>query len=253
MSDSGFIPDWPAPKGVQSFVSYRKGGHSVAPYLSNNLATHVGDKPEHVLKNRGTLSEKLQLKAKPIWLEQVHGSDLVVINNNEDVAAVSQRGIPKADGSIARDVNTPCVVLTADCLPLLFADERGQQVAAIHCGWKGLAAGLIKKTVTGFACDPAQILVYLGPGISQEFYEVDGALESCLAKTVPNFSISEALENKPNRYRLDLYALAKAQLQLAGVTQVFGGDRCVFCEDSHFYSYRREGVTGRMATLIWLS
>ena len=116
-----------------------------------------------------------------------------------------------------------------------------------------MAAGLIAKTVTSFDCDPAQILVYLGPGISQEFYEIDGALKSCLAKTVPDFSISEAVENKPNHYRLDLYALAKAQLQLAGVTQVFGGDRCVFRENSHFYSYRRDGATGRMASLIWLS
>lgn len=252
MSESGFIPDWPVPNGVQSFVSYREGGHSSAPYQSNNLALHVGDKPECVLQNRATLSEKLQLKAKPIWLEQVHGSDLVVINN-EDVASLNQQGVPKADGSIANEVSTPCVVLTADCLPLLFADEQGQQVAAIHCGWKGLAAGLIKKTVATFDSDPAQILVYLGPGISQEFYEVDGALEFCLAKTVPGFSISETVQNKPNQYRLDLYALAKAQLQLAGVTQIFGGDRCAFREDTHFYSYRREGVTGRMASLIWLT
>ncbi len=252
MSEVGFIPDWPVPAQVKSFVTYRTGGHSRAPYQSNNLALHVGDDPEQVIKNREALAKTLQLKTDPLWLEQVHGTELVRLDINTQHLYLKNAPALKADGCIATGVSMPCVVMTADCLPLLFADEFGRQVAAIHCGWKGLAAGLISKTLKHFDCDPAELIVYLGPAISQKYYEVSADVELALAKTAPSFSVSQAVAGKPNHYLLDLYAVAKAQLQLAGVTRVFGGDRCVFQESDYFYSYRREGVTGRMASLVWI-
>lgn len=247
MSEScGYIPEWPAPATVRAFVTYRTGGCSEDPYASNNLATHVGDDPQSVAANRRWLNAELSI-AEPCWLEQVHGIKLV------DAAAAS--GTQVADGSYSGRSGPVCAVMTADCLPLLLCDSAGSQVAAVHCGWRGLAAGIISRSLAAFSASPSDLLAYLGPAISGDHYEVGAEVRQALAVSLggQHADFSRAVVGKPGHFLVDLYALARAQLQAAGLEKIYGGDRCTFAEPDRFFSYRRDGVTGRMASLIWLT
>ncbi|MCW8196112.1 peptidoglycan editing factor PgeF [Proteobacteria bacterium 005FR1] len=241
----GFVPTWPAPESVGSFVTCRTGGCSRSPYDSNNLGTHVGDDPQSVAENRRRLRDYLLID-EPCWLEQVHGTGLV--------EAGSQTGIPVADGSFTRRPGAVSAVLTADCLPLLLCDQQGEQVAAVHCGWRGLAAGIIPLSLDKFSAAAGSIMAYLGPAISGRHYEVGDEVREALDASLKGnaAAFSKPVEHKPGHFLVDLYAVARAQLKAAGIAQIYGGDRCTFAEAEHFYSYRRDGVTGRMATLIWL-
>jgi YfiH family protein len=241
----GFIPAWPAPPNVGSFVTCRRGGCSRGPYQSNNLGTHVGDDPQSVAENRRRLSAELSV-AEPCWLEQVHGIELV------NAAAAS--GTPVADGSFSRRAGAVCAVMTADCLPLLLCDSAGSQVAAVHCGWRGLAAGIIPRALAKFSAAPPQLLAYLGPAISGDHYEVGAEVRDQLAASLGNrqADFSRAVADKPGHFLVDLYAVARAQLKAAGLDHIHGGDRCTFAETDSFFSFRRDGVTGRMAGLVWL-
>lgn len=244
-SPLGYIPEWPLPANVGAFVSYRSGGRSEGPYCSNNLGTHVGDDSAAVAFNRDQLNQHLGIK-RPYWLEQVHGTRVV------KVAEADHR--PQADASIGDRPGEVCAVLTADCLPLLICDRYGYQVAAVHCGWRGLADGIIARALAAFSVQAQDILTYMGPAISSRHYEVGEEVRDALASTVAvqSDSFSHAVSGKPGHYLLDLYAVARAQLTEAGVHQIFGGGRCSFAEADAFFSYRRDGVTGRMASLIWL-
>lgn len=241
----GYVPEWPAPANIGAFVTYRSGGHSEEPYRSNNLGTHVGDDPRAVARNRKQLKRQLGIN-EPCWLEQVHGTRVVEVGDSS--------GIPLADASVSGRQGRVCAVLTADCLPLLICDRFGRQVAAVHGGWRGLAHGIIHRALAAFSAKPQELLVYLGPAISERHYEVGDEVQQALASTLPveRGTFSRPAKNKPGHCLLDLYAVARAQLSAAGVNQIYGGDRCTFAEPDAFFSYRREGTTGRMASLIWL-
>ncbi|MGQ9425499.1 peptidoglycan editing factor PgeF [Gilvimarinus sp. F26214L] len=243
-SARGFRPDWPAPSSVQAFISYRNGGCSEAPYASNNLGDHVGDQPARVEANRSALCAGLGI-SRPCWLQQVHGTAVVEAGDGLSV--------PEADASISRTPGRACVVLTADCLPLLLCDTQGRQVAAVHCGWRGLADGIIARTLEGFS-ESSDVLAFLGPAISARHYEVGPEVRDALTDSTPaNPKLFSRPSERSGHFMLDLYAVARAQLQALGVVQVYGGDRCTFDEPQRFYSYRRDGTTGRMASLIWLT
>ncbi len=240
----GFVPDWSAPVNVRSFITERKNGSSLPPFLSNNLASHVGDDIDQVQQNREALKEHLGLTEPPFWLSQIHSNKVVV---------AGQEKMPEADACYSQTPGKICAVLTADCLPLLLCDKSGAEIAAVHCGWRGLEADIISRTLECFTAASDQILAYLGPAIGPENYEVGEDVVSAFASILPNKDLyAVANQQNPGHYFLDLYALARLQLQLNGVAKVFGGECCTYKESDRFYSYRREGTTGRMASLIWL-
>ena len=247
-------PDWPAPDTVRAAITTRTPieDSSASPYEGFNLATHVGDDEASVLNQRQLLQRQLGYRQSPQWLEQIHGIKVV--------DAQSDNRVRTADGCFTDDKQLPCVVMTADCLPVLICDQAGTQVAAVHAGWRSLAGGILREAMGRFSAPADQLLIYLGPAISQPHIEVgfdvlegfyDGAInaEHCEA-------ISSAFQpsfNKPMKFHADLYQLARVELQQLGVSQIYGGDFCTFSESERFYSYRRDGQTGRMATLIWLT
>ena len=244
------IPNWPVPANVRACITSRKGGVSLAPYASNNLGLHVGDEPVRVGQNRAALCEQLGLTKAPQWLEQIHG--IKVVDAKDDGL------VRTADGSFSKEVGQACLVMTADCLPILLCDEAGTQVAAIHCGWRSLAKGITAKALEKFTGSPKKILAYLGPAISQPHFEVgvdvleaffESALTPAHADAIANAFVSA---QRPLHFYADIYALARAELNALGVTQIFGGDYCTYSQAEDFYSYRRDKVTGRMASMIWL-
>lgn len=246
------IPDWPAPATVRALVTTRFGGVSRGPYGDGagggglNLASHVGDRWEDVLENR----ERLQalLPASPVWLNQVHGAQ--VINLNEATSWEQ----PAADACIAVGPGRVCGILTADCLPVLFCDTEGSVVAAAHAGWRGLAAGILAQAVTAMRQHTgADILAWLGPAIGPERFEVGTEVrEAFLADDGQMAAAFKARDGIPGKYLADIYQLARLQLRRVGVEQVTGGDFCTVSDALRFYSYRRDGVTGRMASVVWI-
>lgn len=249
------FPEWPAPANVRAFYTTRSEGQSGASYASLNLADHVGDHIADVSSNRKQLIEVLEQQAKhPLsvnWLVQVHGTHVKNLSCNTD-------NFSEADASLSSDPFQVCVVLTADCLPILLCDKAGTQVAAVHAGWRGLAAGIIGATVAQFNAKPSQLICFLGPAISQPAFEVGEEVKQAFlsAKNQRVFAEHPAASFKPTecegKYTADLYRLARAELQGLGVSDIYGGDHCSFSEAEHFYSYRRDRQTGRMATGIWL-
>ncbi|HEX21914.1 MAG TPA: peptidoglycan editing factor PgeF [Chromatiales bacterium] len=242
----GLIPvDWPAPKNVQAATTSRIGGVSRAPFDSFNLADHVGDHPAAVLANRELLLEELALPAEPLWLKQVHGTRIVMFDG-------PQVESPEADASVSAEPNRVCAVLTADCLPVLFCNRTGSRVAAAHAGWRGLAAGVLEATVAQMAVAPDEIMAWLGPAIGPQAFEVG---EDVRAAFVDNDADSSAAfeTTGDDRWLADIYRLARQRLARVGVTAVYGGDRCTVSEAGMFYSWRSDGNTGRMASLVWLA
>lgn len=237
------FPDWPAPLNVRGMQTTRNGGGSSAPYQSLNLALHVGDVPMMVARNRMLLN--LLLPSEPVWLEQVHGKTVV------QAEAANCR--VEADASVSRHRGAVCVVMTADCLPILFCDQQGTVVAAAHVGWKGLASGVIEATVAALRVPGEQVLAWLGPAISQAAFEVGADVrELFVSADAASAAAFAPHPDNAEKYYADLYALARLRLQQLGVTRVYGGDRCTYRERDTFFSYRRDGVTGRMASFIWL-
>jgi len=242
MNDEVLIPDWPAPYGVSACITTRK---------AHNLALHVGDCEAHVIASRDALRSSMGFSHAQ-WLHQIHGTRIV--------KAIDSGLIDTADGCYTKQLNLACAVLTADCLPVLICDRQGTQVAAIHAGWRGLSAGILAESVETFTALPSELLVYLGPAISQTHFEVGLDVFDAFLKTAKNPTQIEAIKKAfipcvehPDKFFADLYAIATAELQALGVTAIFGGGRCTFDEDETFYSFRRDGQTGRMASLIWLS
>jgi len=237
-------PDWPAPACVHAVTTTRLGGVSRGAYASMNPADHVGDAPEAVAANRERLEQQLALPARPAWLQQVHGTTVV------DAAAVS--GTPSADAAYACRPRVVCAVLTADCLPLLLCDQGGECVAAIHAGWRGLAAGVIEQTVRALPRRGAALLAWLGPAISPAAYRVgDEVRDTFLAHDRRATAAFTAAAG--GGWHADLYRLGRQRLADCGVTAVYGGGHCSYGEPERFFSYRRDGACGRMASLIWLS
>ena len=236
-------PDWPAPSAVKAVCTTRVGGVSSGPWESLNLGDHVGDNHGDVLENRRRLAHWAHREVADFgWLQQVHGTDVVRL------PAAS----PMADASVTQRPGMVCTVLTADCLPVLFCDRQGQQVAAAHAGWRGLADGVLENTLKTFA-DPSQVIAWLGPAIGPDHFEVGPEVRERF------LDVSDALDacfdlspQRPGHFLADLVAIARYRLNEAGVAGVFGGGDCTFRDASRFYSYRRDGQTGRMASCIWL-
>lgn len=241
MSDIAFIlPDWPAPANVKALQTTRHGGVSTGVYASLNLGDHVKDLPQHVAANRQLLSP--YLPSEPVWLNQVHGIRV------SDAALSSC--LESADASFTSRKQVVCVTMTADCLPVLLCDQAGTLVAAVHAGWRSLCDGVIEATVAAMTVQASQLMAWLGPAIGPEAFEVGGEVR---AQFIAQDAQAElAFNPKGDKWLGDLYAIARQRLQTLGITQVYGGGRCTFSELETFFSFRRDGDTGRMGSFIWL-
>ena len=245
MTEPQFIlSDWPAPANVRAAITTRVGGVSHAPYDSFNLATHVGDDPAAVRANRARLRAALALPAEPLWLKQVHGVA---------VADAARAGTePEADGAFAAQPGAVCVVLTADCLPVLLCNRAGTKVAALHAGWRGLAGGVIEAGVKAMGVPGNDLLAWLGPAIGPEAFEVGPEVRTVFMEH--DTQAAQAFRDAPEgKHLADIYLLARQRLQRLGVAAVYGGGFCTVTDRARFFSYRRGGATGRMASLIWLA
>jgi YfiH family protein len=234
-------PDWRAAPNVRAFVTTRAGGVSHGPYASMNTSERVGDAPFDVERNRNIL--RAALPHDPVWLMQVHGTEVV------DAASVSST--PQADASFTRSHRVVCVVQVADCLPVLLADRAGTVVAVAHAGWRGLAGGVIERTLAAMRAPASGIVAWLGPAIGQDAFEVGADVYD--AFVAQDAGAAAAFRTgAPGKWHADLYALARRRLAAAGVADVSGGGWCTYADETRFFSYRRSRVTGRMAALVWL-
>ncbi|MBL8393283.1 MAG: peptidoglycan editing factor PgeF [Candidatus Accumulibacter sp.] len=262
------VPDWPAPATVRSLITTRQGGVGAAPYASFNLGDHVGDDPAAVARNRERLARNLP--APPCWLRQVHGTAVV------DAAIAARLAlIPVADGAFARHPGVVCAVLTADCLPVLLCDRAGSIVAVAHAGWRGLQAGILERVVEAMDVPGQRLLAYLGPAIGPQSFEVGAEVRQSFleahreaaaafrplpcdegdAGTCPSGGHcrpGDGARQHTGGWLADLYLLARQSLWRLGIEDIHGGEYCTVRQASKFFSYRRDGVTGRMAALIWL-
>lgn len=241
-------PDWPAPDHVHGYTTTRIGGVSPPPFGSFNLGSYVND-DLFVDHNRQHLIKSLKLPSPPVWLQQVHGSDVVEINDSIPDHP------PKADAAFTAQCSKVCVVTTADCLPVLICNRHGTKVAAAHAGWRGLSGGVLENVVAKLnePCD--ELYAWLGPAIGPTAFEVSEDVLNAFT-TVDPLAIKAftAKSNEPGKWLANLYLLAKQRLNNMGISHIYGGNHCTFSDEKNFYSYRRDqGITGRMATLIWLS
>ena len=235
------IPDWPAPENVRALQTTRQGGKSAAPYTSLNLGDHVGDEPLAVERNRMLL--KPLLPSEPVWLKQVHGT--AVINAGHTTCW------PEGDACISSHPGAVCVVMTADCLPVLLCDEQGSVVGAVHAGWRGLCDDIIESTVRAMNVPPGTLMAWFGPAIGPSAFEVGAEVRTAFiarqreaaAAFIPGIS---------GKWHADIYQLARLRLNTLGVTHIYGGGLCTYTDHERFFSYRRDGITGRMGTFIWL-
>ena len=235
-------PEWPAPPGVRAVSTTRIGGISKGPWQGLNLATHVDDDPADVLANRELLKMNLALPAQPRWLTQVHGRSVCELPVASDDC--------EADAASTKQPGEVCVVMTADCLPVLFCDRSGSTVAAAHAGWRGLAGGVLEASLQAFD-DPAEVMAWLGPAIGPESFEVGDEVREAFVSSHPR-SETAFVATRPGHWLADIYALARIRLADAGVKAVYGGGLCTFLDAERFYSFRRDQITGRMASLIWI-
>lgn len=248
-------PNWPAPKGVRAYLTTREGGCSSAPWDGLNLASHVGDDLGAVQNNRKQVFEKLEGATQLQWLEQVHGTTVVEARYND--------AVPRADATWSREPGVVCAVQTADCLPVLLCDRDATVVAAVHAGWRGLAAGVIRSTIASLSAlsiKPQQLLAYLGPAICARCFEVGPEVRARFLEGAGDAqqreSIATCFQPAPERrdhYLADLSGLARGQLFALGVQDVYGGELCTMEMPDTYYSYRRDGCTGRQAALIYLA
>lgn len=238
-------PQWPAPARVKALATTRQGGASASPWDSFNLGYHVGDSPRAVDANRAVLAEALGPATRIQWLEQVHGTEVV---------EAGQGFTPVADACWTRTPGIACAVMTADCLPVLFASADGSVVAAAHAGWRGLQAGVLEATVRAMGGQASGICAWLGPAIGPEAFEVGPEVrEAFAARAAEASACFTPSTNRAGHFLADIYQLARQRLAGAGVTRVYGGGFCTFADQERFFSYRRDGQTGRMASLIWIS
>jgi YfiH family protein len=247
-------PVWPAPASIHSLVTTRQAGSSSSPYDSLNLGDHVGDEPSCVVANREALRK--YLPAKPLWLKQTHS---IAVSTPKTRLEFSSRPL-EADAAVSNIPNDVLVILTADCLPVLLTSADGKVIGAAHAGWRGLCDGILENTVSemlklGDQSSAADLMVWMGPAIGPESFEVGQDVVGRFAES----SIHDMkkcfvpIANKPGKYLADIYQLARERLMTVGVNAIFGGDLCTVQDRERFFSYRRDGVTGRFASLIWIS
>jgi YfiH family protein len=235
--------EWRLPAGVHAAFTTRLGGVSSAPWDSFNVATHVGDAHADVIANRARLKTLLALPAEPTWLTQVHGTVVADLDSQP-------QGVIAADAAVARAPGRVCVVMVADCLPVLFASRDGQRIGAAHAGWRGLASGVLEQTVKALDVPGAELTAWLGPAISQAHFEVGDEVREEFVKS-DRAANSRFKLNARGRWQADLAGLARLRLAAMGVTDVHGGNWCTHGDRERFYSHRRDGKGGRMAALVW--
>jgi len=247
--DNLIVPDWPAPARVGALITTRNGGVSTGVWGGAggsggmNLGDHCGDDAPAVATNRSLLRQ--HLPAEPFWLKQVHGRQVLNLDAS-DLPPVAE-----ADAARTRRRGIVCAVMVADCMPVLLCDRQGTVVAAAHAGWRGLASGVLEATVSDMAVAPDQIMAFLGPAIGPQAFEVGSDVRSAFIDA--DAAAADSFQAyKPGKWLADLPALARRKLAAIGVQAIWGGDRCTVREPEQFYSYRRDGVTGRMAGMIWL-
>jgi YfiH family protein len=238
-------PDWEAPRGVRAAFSLRTGGVSAAPFDSLNLGSQTGDEPHAVRENQRRLAEALALPGVPAWLEQVHGIEVVSLER------WTSGDSPEADASVTRTPGQVCVVRVADCMPVLFASSDGTVVGAAHAGWRGLAGGVLEATVKAMAVEPARLLAWMGPCIGSGNFEVGDEVRTAFVSHEAG-NASAFAKNARGRWQCDLYALARSRLQSMRIGAISGGGWCTHADAARFFSFRRDGRTGRMAALIWM-
>ena len=243
------VPRWDAPARVGALITTRAGGYGRAPFDTLNLGLHVGDDPATVARNRARL--RAVLPNEPCWLKQVHGTGVV-----EACAAPADA---EGDASVAREAGVVCAVMVADCLPVLLCDRLGRVVAAAHAGWRGLAAGVLEATVQGMQVAPSELLAFLGPAIGPTAFEVGDEVRQAFLAVDPAAAAAFVARptdagpaRTPRKWLANIYALAARRLGACGVTRVYGGGDCTYRDAGRFFSYRRDGATGRMAAAIWL-
>ncbi len=235
------VPDWPAPANIRAFSTTRNGGFSETPWRSLNLGVRCGDEPQHTTKNRQLL--RRLLPSEPHWLRQVHGNRVLDLDTDRQPES-------EADAATCTTAGQVCAIVTADCLPVLFCNQAGTKIAAAHAGWRGLAAGVLEATVAAMDCQAGELLAWLGPAIGPNAFEVGQDVFDAFVHT----DMDNAIAFKPHgdRWLADLYALARLALMRVGVERISGGQYCTYTQQEKFFSYRRDGETGRMATVIWL-
>lgn len=239
--------NWHAPSHIHAGTTMRYGGVSTAPDDQLNLGMHVKDGHNSVLKNRERLSRYLKLPAEPVWLNQVHGNNIIQIDSQVDLEITDKT----ADGSYSREANKVCVVTTADCLPLLLCDDEGAQIAAIHIGWRGFSKNIISVALEKFACAHDKLMAWLGPCISADHYEIDATVFNASKKI---FAGAEEcfIETCMGHWLMDLKLLVSKQLITLEVGHIYTSPYCTHSDQTRFFSHRRDGTTGRMASLIWI-
>lgn len=238
------LPGWPAPANVRAAMTTRVGGVSRPPFDSFNVARHTEDDPDAVAANRRRLVARLGLTREPVWLHQVHGNDIVRADQVSDA--------PAADASWTDVPGVACAVLVADCLPVLLTDRAGARVGAAHGGWRGLASGILETTVAAMGGRPEELMAWLGAAIGPDAFEVGPEVKKAFVDRWPETETAFRTGND-DRHFCDIYAIARIQLRELGITSVHGGDHCTVSEPGAFYSFRRDGLTGRMAALVWLA
>ena len=242
-SDNSWLwADWPAPEHVRAGTSLRSGGISMPPFNELNLGLHVGDDAKDVLNNRETLSQHLKLSSVPVWLDQIHSTDIITLDNHPIELS--------ADGSYTTKRNKVCTIMTADCVPILFCNTSGTKVAAIHAGWRGICNGIIENAVNVLS-NTDSILVWIGPCISSDHYEVGKDVHhQCLNHTA---SLESAfVRANEDHWHCDLIKIVKIILKKSGVSLIYDCGLCTYEMDKLFFSYRRDGITGRTASMIWM-
>ncbi|MCB5162889.1 peptidoglycan editing factor PgeF [Marinomonas algarum] len=241
-------PNWSAPSNVCAYVSTRLGGVSVEPFDSLNLGLHVNDDPSAVEQNRQLFTSYIALPDTVHWLNQTHGTRVVTLSDSSS----NHTAPDSADAAYSPAPQQVCAVLTADCLPVFFCDTAGTQVAVAHAGWRGLCDGVLESTLACFD-DKSQVMAWLGPAIGPAAFEVGDEVKVAFESKLPEARAAFVPSDKEGKWLGNLYLLATQRLNAAGVQQVYGGDYCTYTDKARFYSYRRDGKTGRMASVIWIN
>jgi len=247
---SVLIPDWPAPASVRAVSTTRLGGFSAGAFASLNLGLHVGDDSQAVNANRERLHGVANLPGAPVWLDQCHGTRVLDLDAELHKTPGHEATGREADAALARTPGLVCAVLTADCLPVLLTDAQGRRVAAVHAGWRGLAAGIIEAAVLALGDPSGGVLAWLGPCIGRNAFEIGPEVRDALLATDPG--AGDCFEpGRGDRWHADLQALARRRLGALGVSSISASGLCTYSDPQRFFSHRRDGPCGRMATLIW--
>lgn len=248
--------NWPAPKNIHAFTTLRFGtGVSNPPFDQFNLGnrnSEQGDDPALVAMNRELLFREFSLPSRPHWLRQVHGVDVLRFDEAPESSGNFLRDEPLADASVSSRKNIVLAVLTADCLPVLFCNHDGTEIAAAHAGWRGLANGMLENTVHAMHEKPANIMAWLGPAAGPGAYEVGAEVREAFVQH-DNAAAAAFVATREHHWLVDLYQLARMRLQAAGVGKIYGGEYCSISEPGRFFSHRRDRITGRMASIVWIS